>query len=370
MKSFRLFLLCFAVLALPACLASNDDDATANDDDSGDDDDATGDDDDAAAPLLSLLDWAEAIAPALRTSELHDFLQTSFDAASNASCPGVANNSAPPPPSWYPAAPSQALAPWAYQVPSLMDWSGSCSSSVATWTGSATDGAMTFSPTSGGCVSSTGNCSHSGDWWEGSSLGTDAVPGQVAGSAGLSLDGLVYTIDDSWSDGSGCDNYQWEDNLWRGATAATIVMAPGGADAPTLLAEGVNELDWAWETENTKYIFPGGLIGCFPGEVSSLAATVVWYAATTPRTMVANLNWSFALGGQVGPSQFVGPAGCDLEPMSGTLTLTDRPSPGAPPIATFLVTFDGATICDGCASLRFNGTPAGPWCPAGGFASP
>ncbi len=49
MKQIRRILLFCALVALPACLTSDDDDATANDDDLGDDDDATSDDDDATA---------------------------------------------------------------------------------------------------------------------------------------------------------------------------------------------------------------------------------------------------------------------------------------------------------------------------------
>ena len=47
------------------------------------------DDEPADATPVQLLDWAEEIAVALRTRELHDFLEEGFESASESGCPLV-----------------------------------------------------------------------------------------------------------------------------------------------------------------------------------------------------------------------------------------------------------------------------------------
>ena len=245
-------------------------------------------------------------------------------------------------------------------------WSTGCSTAGATWTGSGLDGELALAQSP--CMFGPAECTTSSEWWEFDLLAVDALPGPGAGSQGLSADGFLYVLDDSWEAGSGCANSSWENTTYRGGTLS-VGMTPTGPNAPALLGEGDSTLDWSWDSLDAKYPFAGGLY-CYPGAWSSLSATVTWFATTTPREFTASLEWLWAEGGLDSQNGQIGPVGCASEPLSGSILLSEAPAPGATPTQTIEVTFDGAVACDGCGAVALNGSPAGSWCPSMGFASP
>ena len=359
----------------------------------GDDDDSAGDDDDStgggfAPDVLALLGWAEEMVPALQTEDLFVFLDDSFDAASGVACPAVSGPTSVAQPVW--------LDWWQYQPTAggcfsaggpwfgadLTSGAGGCTaSSGATWAGSLAEGdadtpCWGTQPPQGLGIEHlvnrgpfTQGLTTWNEWLEGSALSVDTVPGQTSGAAGLSLDGPVWFSPRGWYDHRQfCSIRVWSYEIETGADAS-IELVPVAADAPAVLGDGTTVLDFAFTLQNAEDTILAGGTECFSQYTSALEGTVSWHSTTAPQTLVADLDWLWSPGGPTmsGP---VGPRGCDIEPEGGTITLTTQPSPGAPASLTVDVTFDGATACDGCAAVDVDGSFAGTWCPATGFAAP
>ncbi len=309
-----------------------------------------------------LLSWAEQVAAALRTRELHDDLEERLAATRGGDCPEVAP-SAPPLPPWYPErVTNQPSVTSGYPTDPgqgehpAETWSGECGTESVGWSGSAVDATFTLSQAP--CMFGPERCDTSSEWWEFDALTLAPLPGED--SEDLALTGYVYVLDDEWESGSGCANREWETSSYRGG-ALTVEQGSSAPRSPLLLGAGLATLDWAWDTLDAKSPTSSG---CVRARWSSLRASVQWEGGDISRSFDADLSWLWSEGdgGQAGSE------GCRIEPLSGTVELSDATAPNAGP--SVLITFDGEAACDGCGDLTVDGEAAGTWCPATGFASP
>jgi len=311
----------------------------------------------------ALLAWAEQVAAELRTRDLHDHLEETLANARTTACPEV-DAAAPPLPLWYPErVTNDPSVGSAYPTPPGEgahpgdSWAGGCSTDTTAWSGSAFDAALTASQAP--CMFGPDTCATSSEWWEFDGLALTSLSGE-ASEQELAVGGHLYVLDDEWESGTGCASRGWETSSYRGG-ALTVEHGSLPPEAPVTLGPGLTTLDWAWDTLQAKH--PYGF-GCVPGQWSTLRASIEWTGESN-RTLDADLLWHWSEGDGAQAE----PEGCALEPLSGTLDLSDVGAPDADAV-TVLVTFDGETTCDGCGALSVNGEAAGSWCPTTGFASP
>jgi len=288
-----------------------------------------------------LLSWAEATLSAARSGGPLSTLQGWVAAAGLDPCVTAvtAIEAAPPAGMWLPPT----LVTFWGDPFEVTTTSEGCAAGSSPWTGVSESGVTSNSLHDCG----SGTCTYSADWLDASVVTIDGV---------VAVDGWLSTVDhhDEW----------WPDGYY--AHDEVLIDAAWSVEPPIVAGPLLQPGDWDADSLYSRTDF-SGWGGCGAGlqqqYSAALTSEIAWTPSSGPeRDLTAALDWCFA------PSEpWIGypEGGCAIEPGSGSLTVV---GPAQTTTQTVILTFDGATNCDGCGAVEIDGVPTGTWCHSGGFA--